>query len=222
MLGLDRRADLVPRQALDGQRIHQTFQIGGEGHRVGGRGRHEEGHLVVDGQEFTVDGLGPFLNEAGEDQPPLQRRDRRVQKLFRRFQQGVGREVEFGLVCLAERDHPRQQGRAAETFGQHGRERPHRALRRQVERHGGEREGVVAERTDETARDKCIGERRQERRAGGDGENAGGGHGFHFWPSPETAGALMREVDRVEPGGDTRKIKIEIGRDEADIVALRG
>lgn len=40
--------------------------------------------------------------------------------------------------------------------------------------------------------------------------------------SPEAAGALVREVDRVEPGGDAGNIKVEIVRDEANIVAQRG
>ena len=213
MLGLDRRRDLAPGQALDGERVHQPFEISGERHRVGRGGGHEEGHLVVDGKQLAVHRLRPFLDEAGQDQAALQGGNRGMQQLFRRLQQGLGGEVEFRLVGLAQRNHPRQQGRPAQARRQHRRERPHGALGRQVERDGGQREGIAAllrDPADEPARDERLGERRQKRRAGRDREDAGGGdRGHSRRRKPDVGRARRSEGKRVKaferPAGPLRR-----------------
>ena len=171
MLGLDGARDVVPGQALDGERVHQSFEVGGEPDRIGRRGRHPERHLVAERQEPAVDGAGPGLDQAGKDQPALEGGDRRAQDLLAALAGRRRQEVELGLVGLAERHHPGEQRGRAAFPGQDRRQRPGGAAGRQVEGDRGEPERPAGEVADEAARQQRLGqgiEEGQPRRNGED------------------------------------------------------
>ena len=109
VLGLHRPGDLGPGHTLHGEGVHQLFEIRGEIDRIRRRGGDDEGDIVAHGEKFAIDGLGPGLDEAGENQPAFQGRHRRGELVGAVFQQGVRGDVEFGLVRLAQRDQAWQQ-----------------------------------------------------------------------------------------------------------------
>ena len=177
VVGLDGLGELVPRNVLGREPVHETLEIAGEADRVRGRGGHEERRAVGELQARPIDRLGPELDEPGQDQPPLERGDRRGQRLGALEGGIVGGgagELEFGIVRLAERHDARQQLRPAIALRrQQRREGARGAARRQVDRGLGEGGRVAAEPVEDAAARQRIRERRQERRAGRNREDAG-------------------------------------------------
>ena len=178
VVGLDGLGELVPRNVLGREPVHETLEIAGEADRVRGRGGHEERRAVGELQPRPIDRLGPELNKPGQDQPPLEHGDRRGQRLGPLEGGIVGGgagEREFGIVRLAERHDARQQLRPAIALRrQQRREGARGAARRQVDNGLGEGGRVAAEPVEDAAARQRIRERRQERRAGRNREDAGG------------------------------------------------
>ena len=84
-----------------------TASAGDDGTRNGTPGRQPV--------KVAVDGRGPTLDQPRQDEPPLQRRDRRCERggRFEGGFEGARGEVELRLIGVAERDDARQELRPA-------------------------------------------------------------------------------------------------------------
>ena len=145
VIGIHRQFEGMPVDAFRGEGVHQGLEIAREVHRIGGRGRHHEGHLGAELQQRPVHLRRPALHEAREDEAALQRRDRGLEArglLQRRAFEP--RQLELGLVGLAQRHDARQELRPAFTaLGQQRDQRAGGAAVRNIDRDVGQRRGIV-------------------------------------------------------------------------------
>jgi hypothetical protein len=174
---LDRLGEPIPGDVLAGEPVHEAFQIAGESDRVRRRGRHEERRAGRQLHPRPVDGLGPDLDQPGQNEPPLQRRDRRRQGLGILEGDGVGRvsgKLELGVVGLAERHDAGQKARPVVAAScEKRREGARGAAGRQVDGGACKGGGLASEAVEDMTLHEGIGQRRQERRAGRNREDAG-------------------------------------------------
>ena len=106
--------ELAPRHLARGHVVHQAGEVVGKTERGGRRVGDQRGAVgAAHGRRIR-----PFQDQFGQQQPPLERRDRRRQRQrgFGQFAGGGFGEGDFVFVQIAERDDARQDGGVALEF----------------------------------------------------------------------------------------------------------
>jgi hypothetical protein len=164
IIRIHRQFEGMPVDAFRREGIHQGLEIAREVHRVGGRGRHHEGHLGAELQQGAVHFRRPALHETRQDEAALQGRDRGLEArgvLQRRAFQT--RQLELGLVGLAQGHDARQELCLARTaLGEQRDQRAGGTAVGNIDRDVGKSGGIVGQGADKAAVEKRIHQGRQE------------------------------------------------------------